>query len=508
MAAPAPASPASPAAPPTPVGSTLSHDTHTALRNGVKLAMSLVATWGVGLVVRFWMPRHLGPEQFGLYSFADGLAATLIGCAGLGIDTYIQKEIPVRPHYASDFWGGTAVVRVLLSALLVGALMVLPVGARDPGVRFILLAFGVGQIVYALNGTLAVLLQANTTVDELAIANVAAKIAWGIGIAAGLIAGAPLWVIAAVFTLSEAVKLLLLQHAARRQLRLRFRIDLAATRQAIAGSVGFYANALALALGWRLDVALLGYLAHDTDVGWYGASQSLANITLLMTPLMGSVLAPLLRRAYNRSMDEMLSVMRRALEGLLLLTTPVALFLALGADLWVRVAFGSAYGPAAGSLRTLAPLFVLTYLAILLSMALVVLGRGWTLTFVSLGALVVNAAIALVIVPVFGRWLGPGGAGAGMALASVSKELFVTMTLAIVLGHGFLDKARQRLIARTVLAALVTAGTHALLAPLGYWRLPIDAAVYAVLAVALGVLRPAATLAFARELLNSRRERR
>lgn len=487
------------------VGSTLSRDTHTALRNAVKLAMSLVATWGVGVVVRFWLPRSLGPELFGQYSFADGLAATLLGCAGLGIDTYIQKEIPVRPRHASDFYGGTVVLRLLLAGLLVGVLMLMPVGAR-PGVRWLLLAFGIGQIVYTLNGTLAVLLQANTTVDELAIANVAAKIAWGIGIAAALLGGAPLALIAAVFAVSELLKLLLLQSAAGRHVGLQFKVDFGETRTALVASAGFYAHTLALALGWRLDVTMLGYLARDRDVGWYGASQSLASITLLMTPLMGSVLAPLLRRAYNRSQAEMLAVMRRVLEGLLLVTTPVALFLALGAGLWIRIAFGAAYAPAAGSLRTLAPLFVLTYLAILLSMALVVLGRGWTLTIVSLCAVGLSAMVALVVVPRFEAWLGPGGAGAGMALASVSKEVFVTSALLAVLRGGFLDRQRRSLIARTVLVALITTGVHVLLGRLGDWRLLVDGAVYLAAAVALGVLRPAATLAFAREVLQSRRQ--
>jgi O-antigen/teichoic acid export membrane protein len=486
------------------VGSTLSRDAHTALRNALKLAMSLVATWGVGVVVRFWLPRQLGPELFGQYSFADGLAATLLGCAGLGIDTYIQKEIPVRPRHASDFYGGTVLLRVLLATLLVGALMLVPVGARGSGVRWLLLAFGIGQIVYTLNGTLAVLLQANTTVDELAIANVAAKIAWGLGIASALLVGAPLAAIAAVFAVSELLKLLLLQSAAARHVDLRFSVDVSHTRAALAASAGFYAHSLALALSWRLDVTMLGYLARDRDVGWYGASQSLASITLLMTPLMGSVLAPLLRRAYNRSHDEMLAVMRRVLEVLLLLTTPVALFLALGAGLWIRLAFGAAYEPAAGSLRTLAPLFVLTYLAILLSMALVVLGRGWTLTVVSLCAVGVSALMALLVVPRFAVWLGPGGAGAGMALASVSKEVFVSSALLAVLGGGFLDRQRRALIGRTALVAIVTTGAHLLLAALGDWRLLIDALVYVAAAVALGVLRPARTLAFARELLQSR----
>ncbi len=485
--------------------SALSRDTHTALRNGIKLAISLVATWGVGLVVRFWLPRYLGPERFGTLSFAEGLAATVLGCAGLGLDTYVSKEIPVRPRHASDFYGGTVVVRVLLSALLVGVLMAVPLGARDPAVRLLLLTYGVGWLASGLNGTLAVMLQANTTVDELVIANVTAKIAWGLGIIGAILLQLPLIAIAIVFLGSEAIKHAILYFAAGRRVGLRFRTDLVAARMVVVASAGFYANSLALVLGWRLDVALLGFLAHDRDVGWYGASQSLAQITLLLTPLISSVLMPLLTRAHARSPEEMLGVMRRALEGLILITTPVALFLALGATLWIRIAFGAAYAPAVGSLRMLAPLFVLVYLAILLSMAMVVLGRGWTLTVISLGAIVVNAGVALLAVPRFGAWLGEGGAGTGMALAAVSKEIFTTILLLIVLGRGFLDRPRRALIGRTVAVALGTTAVHLALAQLGLWRLPLDLVAYLAFAVGLGVLRPATAIGFARELISARR---
>jgi hypothetical protein len=65
-------------------GTALSQDTRVALRNAATLAVSLVGTWTVGLIVRLWLPRHLGPENFGLLSFAEGLASTVLGSAGLG----------------------------------------------------------------------------------------------------------------------------------------------------------------------------------------------------------------------------------------------------------------------------------------------------------------------------------------------------------------------------------------------------------------------------------------
>ena len=138
----------------------LSGDTRTALRNAAKLAVSLVATWSVGIVVRFWLPRHLGPEQFGLFSFAEGLAATALVGITLGVDTYIQKEIPIRPEIASDFYGGITLARAVLSALLIGVLLLMPVGDRQPEVRYLLLVFAIGHFAFTVNYTLAALLTA------------------------------------------------------------------------------------------------------------------------------------------------------------------------------------------------------------------------------------------------------------------------------------------------------------------------------------------------------------
>jgi len=483
----------------------LSRDVHVALRNAATLTASLVLTWSVGLVVRFWLPRHLGPEQFGLLSFAEGLAATTLSFAGLGIDTYIQKEIPIRPKAASDFYGGTVVLRALLSALLVVGLVVVPLGARTAEVRYLLVAFGVGYLLFALNGSLAALLQANATVDELARANVTTKVVWGVGMVGAIVLHLPLVVLAGVFAASELLKLLILQREARRRLELTFRVDVEATRVVVLASLGFYAGYIAQALGWRLDVTLLGFLARDADVGWYGASQTLAGITLLVTPVLSAVLMPLFTRANDRSPEEMATALRRALEGILTVAMPVALFLALGAEIWVRVAFGASFAPAAGSLRALASLNVLIYLSILLATALVVQGRGWRLTAIATIGVLVHAALGLLLVPVFGTWLGTGGAGTGMAVAAVLKETVIMLCMLFSLGPGIIDGRRWGVVARTVLAALATTVVHVLMAPLGPWRLLVDLAVYPALAAGLGVLRPREIVALARDLMRERR---
>ena len=47
-----------------------------AVRNAAKLGGSLAVTWGIGLVVRLYLPRFLGPEHFGMLSFAEAFSTT------------------------------------------------------------------------------------------------------------------------------------------------------------------------------------------------------------------------------------------------------------------------------------------------------------------------------------------------------------------------------------------------------------------------------------------------
>ena len=74
----------------------------TALANAAKLATSLLLTWGVALVITFKLPKYLGPLALGWYRYGSDIAATLAVFLHLGVDTYISREIPVRPKHAGD----------------------------------------------------------------------------------------------------------------------------------------------------------------------------------------------------------------------------------------------------------------------------------------------------------------------------------------------------------------------------------------------------------------------
>jgi O-antigen/teichoic acid export membrane protein len=464
-------------------------DVVVAVSSALTLGTSLLLTWSVALLVRFFLPRYLGPEVFGTFNFADSFCATFFAFLGLGVDTYIQKEIPVRPGHASDFFGGFLLLRLLMSLGLFAVMaLVLSVTHRPPSVQRVVFIFGVAQMLVALNGNLASLLHASRNVRELAIINVATKILWSVGMGLSLVLHLGLVGLAAAFLISEAVRTAALLPLARRYLGIRLEWRPAAVRAVLLASFPFYLSQVANSVYGKIGISLLSILSNDTEVGWYSSAVNLAGLSLLVSPLIASVLLPLLARANGRSTEQMFVIMSRAIRGILMIVLPVSLLLGLGADVWVRVLFGASFGPAAQSLRVLAPMFVLTYVAMIVAVCLVLLGRAWAVTAVSFGALVLSLVLNAVLIPRAMRWFGPGGAGAGAAMVVVATEGSVVVAFLVLVGAKAFDRPTISSIVRAVVSCALVVLVDAILRPMGPSRLWIDAAAYPALLFALGAV--------------------
>ena len=184
--------PSAAASPPAPQPAAL--DVSASMRNAVKLGGSLMVTYGIALAVRLLLPRVLGPEAFGQFNWAsEGFTAVFFVLAGLGLEVYIRKEVALRPQHASEFFGGTLLLQVLLAVVLLGVMQGLMLLDGKPGpLRVLVLLLGLYQLFFRCNGTLAAVLHARERVDGLSVANIATKCVWGGGLLLVLALGLPL----------------------------------------------------------------------------------------------------------------------------------------------------------------------------------------------------------------------------------------------------------------------------------------------------------------------------
>jgi O-antigen/teichoic acid export membrane protein len=466
-------------------------DLAVAGRNAVKLGFSLFATWTVAALITIKLPRYLGPERFGAFNFSENFAAAFFTAIELGVDTYITKETATRPKHASEFFAGLLVARLFASTLLFTAMATtLAVTHRSSELQLTVFVFGLAQLATISNNSFAAMLQASTRVDRLAVANVAAKVVWGIGLACAIFFGASLPFLAVPLLVSELLKTMMLAPETVRILKLHMRIDRKATQAVLLASVPYFLNTGAVNIGGRLNVTVLEFVTPDkNEVGWFSAAQRLASLALLLAPLIVWVLIPLLARAKERSKDEVYAIGRRAIEGLLVAIIPVTLVISLGSSLWVRLAFGGKYDEAAAALSLFSIDFVLIYLGMTLSILLFMVDRNWSVTLISVASIPVRPVLVAILAVPCAKWLGPGGGAVGASLAELGAMIAMVAAFFYVIGREAVDRRSSLAIGKSIAIANGVAVMDRLLRPIGDIRLVIDVVVYAGLALLTGAVR-------------------
>jgi O-antigen/teichoic acid export membrane protein len=476
-----------------PSSKVLANEVAIAIRNGIKLGGSLLITWSVALIIKFQIPQHLGPVRQGYFGFAESFATIFFSVLGLGVDTYVAREVPVRIEHASDFIGGVFALRSMLSTVIF-AIMATTLWAtgRSGEIQLAAAVFGVTQVLICFNATLAAVLQATTHVGRLAVANVVAKILWGIGLLVGLHYSVPLYMLALPMAVSELLRTAVLVPASRVAANLRFRIDAAISRDVIRTSIPFFVNSLAVTFGNNLALSALEFIRRDErEVGWFAAAQNLGSLAMLMYPLLAWIVMPMLSRAKARSEAEMMLILQRAIEGLLVTILPLTTLISVGAGIFVKVAFGAKFLPAETGLSILSLVFLLTYLNIMFATALFITNKSWSVTTISVASIFVLALFMLIFVPIGRMVFGTGGECAGAAIATILSELCVVIAMLFRIGLEPMDRRNVEVLVKSLGISFVVIVIDRFLRvlPLGVVRLAIDMTIYGSLALVLGVVR-------------------
>lgn len=478
-----------------------------AARNALKLGSSLLLTWGIALVARLFIPRYLGPERFGILNFADAFTATAFVMFGLGLDTYVRREISVRPEHASDFVGGVIALRCLMLFVAYGGMeYVLQSTHRSSEVRMLVYIYGASQFFIVGSTTSGGLLQATGKVSEMSVLSVVTKLLWVAGIATAIVLKLGLWAFATAVAVSEGVKSLVLFTLAKRHLRFTLDVKLRATGAVIVASLPFYVSGLATTVYEKIGVSLLSFMGTDREVGWYGAATGLASLTLLLAPLISWVLIPLFARAAAASDDELYLIVRQSLEFILILAIPVSLMMLVGSDVWISVLFGGKFAPATRALRILAVAHLLMYVSIVCAYALAVLKLSWRMSLVFVGGMFVNPTCNLLLMKKC-LTLGPGGGGIACATATLVTEIGVVVPLLIMLGRRAFDRPLVFKIVKNFASAgcVVTLDTMGVFHGLGSWRLFPEAGIYLALVLVTGAVNPKELYASIQTALRQRK---
>ncbi len=377
-----------------------------------------IVRMGVGLLIGIWLARYLGPEEFGLFSYALAFVALFSALASLGLDDIIVRDIVGEPGRKDEILGSALALKLLGGAMCLAAATLTIFLLREDAIsRWLVVIFAAGSVFQALN-VLEFWFHSQVQAKYAIYARNTAFLACALIKIALILAGAPLiafaWIALVEVAAGGAGLIIAYRLRGHRFSKLRIRLDKAGAL--LKDSWPLMLSGVMVAIYLRIDQVMLGQLVGDEEVGIYSVAVRLAEAWLFIPAAVYWSVFPAIVEA--RAASEELFLER--LQGFYNLMTFSAYAIAVPTTLlaqWlVPFLFGEAY--ARGGIMLALLIWANVFASLEIARSSFLTAMNWTrlyLVTVSLGC-VLNIALNLVLIPLYG--------GMGAVIASLVAYWF------------------------------------------------------------------------------------
>jgi len=105
-----------------------------------------------GLFIGIWIARHLGVEQFGIFSYVIAITSVLSGITNLGLHSVLTRELVKFPGLVSSYLGTAFRLKVISSASVVVAVLGFMISEKiERMVGYCILLILIGQVIQSVD---------------------------------------------------------------------------------------------------------------------------------------------------------------------------------------------------------------------------------------------------------------------------------------------------------------------------------------------------------------------
>lgn len=355
------------------------------------------------LIVAIHLARYLGPEQFGLLSYALAVVAIFMSVTRLGMDSILVREVSMHPQEAAA--RVSTAFTVVFGAGVIGTLLL---GATmywfesDPQARQYVMIIGVG-----------ILLQSSYVVDWYFQGKVKARrssivkmatVLVGLAVKLLLIwfgAGLEAFVLAYAFDFVLVASLFMLAYRFEGAGRLPS-FDKSLARSLLNSAWPMVLSAMSIMLYTRVDQIMIRQLAGIGELGLYSAAIRLYEGWVVVPTVISISLIPAMAAMKGMPRETYERGLRLIFALLFWSSAAVGLAAVIWADKLIAVVFGNAYARSSGVLAVAMCTAPFAALGSISARYLTVEGLERKIALRTLLALLINVALNMALIPRYG----------------------------------------------------------------------------------------------------------
>ena len=376
---------------------------------------------GVGLLLSIWVARYLGPERFGLLSYALALVALLSPLATLGLDDIAVRNLVREPAVKNAVLGTACLLKLLggLASLAVAVAVILALRPADRLSQWLVAIIAAGAVFQAVN-VIEFWFNAQVRAKYIVLAKNAAFLLSALVKIGLILSGAPLVAFAWVATLEIAAGSggLIVAYRYRGDRLRQWHASWETAKSLLRDSWPLMFSCIVIMFYLRIDQIMLAELVGSEEVGVYSVAVRLAEAWFFVPTIIYWSLLPTLVEAKATSDALFHAKLQKYYNLMALLAYAIAVPVTLLAPWLVRTLFGAEFARAGAMLAVLMWANLFTYLEIARSAYFNVM--NWNRVY--LATLALGAALNVLL-----NWLLiPRYGGLGAAIASCVSYWFST----------------------------------------------------------------------------------
>src|SRR3989344_4029337 len=328
----------------------------TITKNIFWLSLSQIASRLIRASIIIYAARILGAAEYGVFSYALGLAAFFTIFADVGLTQILTRETAQKPEQKSNYFATSMFLKIILLAgttLLIifvapyfskieAAKILIPFVALltiFDGIRELSIAFLRGMERMELEALIIILMNVMITVSGFLILSYVAN------------AKALTLSYAASTGLGAATAIIILRKEFRKIFS-SFKKEL--VRPIIKSALPFALVAFLGAFMLNTDLIMLGWWRSAEEIGFYSAAQKIIQVLYTLPAIIASSIFPTISRFVGQNKhEETKSLTERSITSILMIAVPLALGGVILGKSIITFLYGQEYLPAAPAFQIL-----------------------------------------------------------------------------------------------------------------------------------------------------------
>ncbi len=358
----------------------------------------------VQLFVGIYVARYLGPERFGLLSYANSYVGIFTAIAVLGLDGIVVRELVKSPDQRDTLLGTSFLLKVVGTLLMwVLILATLFFSNNDPLTSALIAIIAFGVLFQTFN-VIDYNFQAEVKSKYVVHSQIAQLIVSSITKLVLILKGLPLVWFAAVYSLDAIILAVGLAYAYSRN----------------SGSIKKWKwnakVALALLLdSWPLMFAYMSYLIYakidrimikemldEHNVGIYSAAYILYEAPLFISLMIAKSVYPILVQYYQDNKIKFFQLYSTLSSYMTLLSYLIVLFIFIFHEILIQITFGESFEESSKILMLLSFGMIPMFNAFLRSSYITISGNQKIILYTTLFSAMLNIVLNLLLIKAYG----------------------------------------------------------------------------------------------------------